>query len=416
MINETLVQPGIDFLSNYAARLRAFRPNARLFLLNVILIGAVMGIFRLLFNFYLLSLGYDEAMAGQLTTVSSLTTLIAALPLGYLADRLGRKPALLLSGLVSALALMAMWAWPTQAMLYFSNVLLGLAQGMGAATIGPFLMENSSDDERTYLFSFHQGLSMLMTSVGSWVGGYMPGWMGNLLLVEATSSRAYGAVLLIVGLGSLFAVLPFFLLKTPHLARGEKSLFTPIKYAMENPVLLGKLIGPMLVTSFGAGLIMPFMNLFFRQVYHQPDPVIGSLFAWGSLAMGIGLLAAPPMAERMGKIRLVVITQALSIPFLALLGFAPWFWMSAGAYYIRVALMNMSTPVYQTYVMEHVDPGARATVASLISMAWSFGWAFSPMASGWIQVRYGFGPAYIGTIVLYTISVFMYWAFFWRKK
>ena len=159
---------------------------------------------------------------------------------------------------------------------------------------------------------------------------------------------------------------------------------------------------------------MPFMNVFFREVHHQSDPVIGTLFAWGSLAMGIGLLIAPPLAERTGKIQLVVITQALSIPFLILLGFSPIFWVGAATYYIRLALMNMSSPVYQTFIMEHVEPSARATVASLTSMAWNFGWAFSPTISGWLQVKFGFGPPFIGTIILYTISVIMYWAFFWR--
>jgi MFS family permease len=130
--------------------------------------------------------------------------------------------------------------------------------------------------------------------------------------------------------------------------------------------------------------------------------------------MGIGLLIAPPIAERTGKIQLVVITQGLSIPFLALLGFAPWFWLSTAAYYVRIALMNMSGPVYQTYVMERVEPSARATVASLVSMANSFGWAFSPSISGWLQVHYGFGPVYLSVIVLYTLSVYLYWRFFWN--
>jgi MFS family permease len=130
--------------------------------------------------------------------------------------------------------------------------------------------------------------------------------------------------------------------------------------------------------------------------------------------MGIGLLIAPPLADRMGKIQLVVITQGLSIPFLVMLGFTPWFWMSALAYYVRLALMNMSSPVYQTYVMEHVEPSARATVASLVSMSWNFGWAFSPTISGLLQVRYGFAPPFLGTIILYTLSVVLYWAFFWR--
>jgi MFS family permease len=202
----------------------------------------------------------------------------------------------------------------------------------------------------------------------------------------------------------------------PQLKKSERALFAPFAYAAKQPALLGKLIIPMLVTSIGAGLFMPFMNIFFRTVYHQPDPVIGSILAWGALAMGIGLLIAPPIAERTGKIQLVVVTQGLSIPFLALLGFAPWFWLSGLAYYVRIALMNMSSPVYQTFVMERVEPEARATVASLVSMANNFGYAFSPSISGWLQVKYGFGPVFAGVLILYSISVYLYWKYFWNAK
>ncbi len=57
------------------------------------------------------------------------------------------------------------------------------------------------------------------------------------------------------------------------------------------------------------------MNVFFRNVYRLSDNSIGVIFAWGSLAMGIGLIIAPMIAERVGKIQTVVATQALSIPF-----------------------------------------------------------------------------------------------------
>jgi MFS family permease len=160
---------------------------------------------------------------------------------------------------------------------------------------------------------------------------------------------------------------------------------------------------------------MPFMNIFYRQSYASSDQAIGALFAAGSLAMAFGLLAAPPLADRLGKIRVVVVTQALSVPFLFLLGFAPWFWLSALAYLVRAALMNMSNPVYQTFVMEQVDEEARATVASLVSMSWSFGWAFSPSLSGYLQVRYGFGPIFMGTIVSYIIAIALCWRSFGRR-
>lgn len=403
-------------LAEYASRLRDFRPNARLYLINVVIFGATMGVFRLLFNFYVLSLGYNEALLGNLVTASNFSALLAALPAGYLADMLGRKSSLILSSALIIFSVAAMVIWPGVGALFSMNILFGLAQSLAAVTMSPFLMENSGAGERTYLFSFSSGLQMASASVGSWIGGYLPGWVGGWRSVEAVSSQAYGGALLVIAITAIAGLVPLAMLRTYRLERSERTVFAPLSYAANHPGLLSKLILPVLLTSIGAGLIMPFMNVFFRQVYQQPDPVIGSLFAWGSLAMGIGLLVAPPLADRMGKIQLVVISQGLSIPFLVLLGFSPWFWMSAAAFYVRLALMNMSGPIYQTYVMERVDPSARATVASLVSMSWNFGWAFSPAISGMLQVRYGFGPSFLGTLFLYTIAVVMYWAFFWRRR
>jgi MFS family permease len=403
-------------LDEYVERVGRFRPNARLYLVNVILSGLSMGVFRLLFNFYALSLGFDEAILGKLVTTSSLTALLLALPAGYLADILGRKQSLVIGGLLTGVSIIGMVLFPYEGAFYAFNVLLGFSQSLWSITMAPFLMENSGEEERTYLFSFGQGLQMLSSFAGNWLGGYLPSWMGAWKGVSSTDSLAYAWSIAVVAAMFLFGILPLFFLRRNRMVGEARSVFAPIQYARANPKLLSKLVLPMLITSIGAGLIMPFMNVFFRVVHQQPDPVIGTLFAWGSLAMGIGLLIAPPLAERYGKIQIVVITQALSVPFLIMLGFAPWFWMSAAAYYVRLALMNMSGPVYQTFVMEQVAPDARATVASLTSMAWNFGWAFSPTISGELQVSYGFGPPFIGTIMLYTIAIFMYWAFFWRGK
>jgi MFS family permease len=305
---------------------------------------------------------------------------------------------------------------PTKGAFYAFQIVMGAAQSLAGITMAPFLMENSGDEERTYLFSFGQGLQMLSSFVGNWLGGYLPTWIALRQGINPTDSQAYAGSLLIVAGLYLLELLPLTLLHRNRMVGQARSVFAPIEYATKNPHLLGKLVIPMLITSIGAGLIMPFMNVFFRTVHQQPDPAIGTMFAWGSLAMGVGLLVAPPLAERFGKIQVVVVTQALSVPFLILLGFSPWFWLSAISYYIRLALMNMSNPVYQTFVMEHVDPEARATVASLTSMAWNFGWAFSPTVSGFLQVNYGFGPAFIGTILMYIVAITMYWAFFWRGQ
>ena len=111
-------------LREYASRVRAFKPNARFYLLNVTITGAAMGVFRLLFNFYVLSLGFDEALLGSLITTSSLSALLAALPMGYLADLMGRKLSLLVSGALISVSILVMVLWPGELIVLLSNICL----------------------------------------------------------------------------------------------------------------------------------------------------------------------------------------------------------------------------------------------------------------------------------------------------
>ena len=403
-------------LKTYISRIRAFTPNAVKYLISIMIYGAGFGIHRILFNFFLRSLGYDETLMGLLSTVSSMTVLIAALPMGYLADYFGRKRSLVISALLIGPSILLMVIFPSVPMLIIMNIVMGLGSSLGSVTSGPFLMENSSEVERTYLFSLSSGLRMAAFSVGDWVGGYLPTWFGGIFDVSAVSPTAYAWAIGVAGILVMLAVLPRALLKHNELPDNERSIFAPITFARSHPGMLSKLLMPMFITSIGAGLIMPFMNIFFSKVHNQPDPVIGTMFAWGSLAMGIGLILAPAFADRYGNIQVVVWSQGLSIPFLVMLGFSPLFGLSALAYFVRLTLMNMSSPIYQTFVMEQVDAESRAMVASLNSMVHSFGRAFSPVISGWLQVNYGFGPPFIGTITLYVIAILMYYLFFMRGR
>src|SRR5512137_1922288 len=102
-----------NVIQTYIARVRAFHPNARLYLVSALLTGAALGVYRLLFNFYMLSLGYDERLIGQLITTTSMTALLVALPMGYLSDLIGRKWSLILGGGSVVVSILAMVVLPS---------------------------------------------------------------------------------------------------------------------------------------------------------------------------------------------------------------------------------------------------------------------------------------------------------------
>src|SRR5438093_13664785 len=98
-------------LRNYWSQLSAFSSNARLFLLSNLLGGVVISVYSLLFNFYLLSLGYQQDFLGLIASLGQLTVFLAALPAAALSNSLGRKRAMLLALGASTLAMLGFLVW-----------------------------------------------------------------------------------------------------------------------------------------------------------------------------------------------------------------------------------------------------------------------------------------------------------------
>ncbi len=398
----------------YFNRLRQFQSNARLYLVSVLLTGAAMGIYNLLFNFFVLSLGHNEAFIGKLVSLNHASIIVMAL-LSAMLMRTVRRKWVLIGGIgLSAVSVLLMVLVPEQWVILGMSVLLGGAQCLINISIAPFLMESSGEEERTYLFSTAFALQMAAMFGGNWAGGKLPGWLIAAGLAGDVEAGYRIALLVMAGL-TLLGLIPVLRMRVVPFLHNETPEKVNLPELLKQSRNMGKLVTPVLLTSLGAGLIMPFMNVFFRHIHHQTDEMIGLVFAFGSLAMGLGMVAAPPLAERFGKVQLFTLSRGLSLPFLLLLGTSPWFGLAALAYNVRIMLMNMAGPVYQNFVMDEVEPGLRPVAASMLTVSGSLGWGISSMISGWLQVNYGFGPAFVGAGIGYALGVFSAWWFFLRK-
>lgn len=398
-------------LRDYVHNIKKFSPQARLYLFVSVLQGVGWGIFQLFFNFYILSLGYQRDFLGMLISIPPMTAIVMALFAGYISDLIGRKRAFIFGNIVTVIAQAMMLLWPTSTMLILAGVLRGAGQSLFRVTASPFLMENSTESERTHLFSFSSGLRTLASFLGNFLGGGLPALFGNFLGVSATDSLAYAWSLGITTMLTTLTLIPLSRLKVQTRVMAQSPL-APFQALWKHREMMTRLLLPSLVLSLGAGMLIPFLNVFFRFRYNLSDDTIGALFGIGSLGMGFALMMGPILAERWGKPKTVVITQALSIPFLIILGFVHSLTLAYVAFFVRMALMNLAGPVYQTMVMEEADAEARGMAASLYSLIWSSGRALSPVISGPVQEAYGFDPVFLSTILAYTLSVGMvYWWF-----
>jgi MFS family permease len=143
---------------------------------------------------------------------------------------------------------------------------------------------------------------------------------------------------------------------------------------------VGRIFLPNIIISMGAAILIPYMNLFFKETFPISDKVLGLLFALSSVVTGVATLASPVLADRWGRIRSLVITQMMSIPFLLMIGFVPNIWVAGLAFWVRAALMNMGNPLYSAFAMEQVAARERATVSGLMGMSWNIGWTVGPLS------------------------------------
>jgi len=417
--------------SAYLGMMRLFSRNVWLVLLYGMGTGLIFGVFLFTFNFYVLSLGpeYDEAFLGTLQSAASLATILMALPAAYLAQRYSPKGVMAAAGLITAVSYLGMVLWPDRLPLVAFRMLAGVAMSLGAVAGAPFLMANTGARERQWAFSYQAGLSTVASFFGNLLAGFLPGRLGAMAGVGPTDPLAYQLSLGSMVALSALSLLPLFLIRGA-VRPSSQGVELPWVQVRRYWRMFTRFLLPSLVIGLGAGLMQPFMNVYFRNVYQKPDPAIGVVFALGGLAMAVGFFIGPPMADRLGKIRTVMWTQALSIPFLITLGLGAWlvpsglvaagvFFVIAGvAYIFRLALMNLSNPVYQTFILERVPEQAQALSVSLTNLVFQVGWFIMPQVSGQLQVTHGpsgFAFVFAGVTVLYAAAIGLEKLFFGRE-
>src|SRR5579884_2898971 len=86
-------------LGQYVLALRAFNRNVWLFLTCTAFRGMAIAAMQTVLNLYLYSLGYDARFIGIINGMQSVAILLVSVPLGYIADRFGRRSVLVLGGI-----------------------------------------------------------------------------------------------------------------------------------------------------------------------------------------------------------------------------------------------------------------------------------------------------------------------------
>jgi MFS family permease len=264
---------------------------------------------------------------------------------------------------------------------------------------------------RTYLFSAQFAANLAAGFFGSLIGGWLPSLFGRVASIDPKSLQAVQWTVLVAAVLYFVTALPLWKLR--EVRPKERSEGTGWHVPKAARKIIVKLLVPNAFIGLGAGLIIPFLNIFVEGKFGISYATLGVVFAWSQLGMAIAVMLQPILAERFGRTTSIVIVQALSLPFITMLGFSPSFALVAVALFVRSALMNAANPIYAEFSMSQVREAWRPSLAAVETMVWAGGWTIAPFVSGWVRSRLGFergfAVLFIAMLVLYVIGISYTW-------
>lgn len=356
-------------------------------------------------------MGFTEDLIGEILSMTAWGTTIISIPAALIIPKFQVKKIIIMSVLFTGLFSVFQVGSTGKTSLLWVSLFLGMASSVARVAAAPFLMQNSTSKERTYLFSLHFGIYLASAIVGSLGGGYLPNLFSHYVGSKAMAFRY--SLFLSVFL-SLLSLIPFLLLTPDKKAkkRLEPGKEWNKKLLAERGILLFKLCFPFFILGMGAGLIIPFLNLYFSDRFQLPARTIGLFFALLQFFMLAGILLGPLFSKKFGMIKTVVGTQLSSIPFMLVLAFTYRLPLAVFSFLFRGALMNMSQPISTNFAMEKVKEKEHALTNAFLMFSWNVSWAVSANLGGRLIKAYSFTPPLLITVGLYVISSFLYYLFF----
>ena len=406
-----------DEAIGYADRLKCFSHNARYYLLFVFLITLNVGIYGVIFNLYILSLGFGEDFLGLILSISSASVGIFAIPAAFVCDRLGRKRTLFLSSLFLSVSLLFLYNSTSRWLLIAFSIAYGGASTLNLVTGATFLVENSTAYERMHLFSMYSIIYAVATFTGNLVGGYLPdlssSLAANMFGLAICESIGYRLTLYISLVAVILSLLPLAGIKENNTllscsTAGQLSLYrSTFKSQMVQKMLLFYCL-----LGAGWGTALPYFNVFLNVVFKASSAEIGLIFSSAQLIMIAGYFLVPVLVERNGRVQLASMLQALSIPFLLIFTFSSSLLVSAFGYVMRYLLMNMANPILNSFKLEIAGAKERSIINSSMWMACYTFVGIGTYAGGLMMAAGRPEMPFIATSIIYLTSAMVYFIFF----
>lgn len=377
--------------------------------------------FFLILNLLLRKAGYSDADIASLVSFRFIGTLLFAFPTGLFIRGRRLKPFFVASAaglpVVSLLVLEMISRGNldiAKVFLFFWGILFMFIQVCAL----PFILRNT----RSLVQSEAITLNYSMYSLGQIFSGI---FISALVAREQIQIGEYVLkfselnILRLISAMSVFSVLCM-LFSTEHKIISESKIsfnrFRKDIVEYDWRLILNSMI-PTFLLSVGAGLTIPFINLFFNSVFGMDSDTFSEMGSVAALLVFGGATLVPYIKRTFGFEVAITLSQSLAVFFLIIMAFTEFLvhvpgmmWLAVICFLIRQPLMNMAAPMTSELTMSYVGEKNRELMSSLIASIWSGSYVISALIFQWLRANeIPYYAVLLLTAALYSSGVIVYY-------
>ncbi len=419
-------------LHNLRTHLGQFDRDVRRHLINAAILAVTLdgGINTVLFNLYLLRLGYGPELIGAVNAVGMGMFAVACLPVGRLCERYGLLR-IMRVGMVlifSGTLFVPLAGWmpvTTQtAVLILSAALTNTGLACYFVATAPYLGALTTLQQRTSIFSTQSATFAVFGFVGSLLGGNLPPLLVSLGIGTLAQASPFLWTLWLIPLLLLVPVYIVWQMRDANVSDAESTLpavgiSTDSAAASRAAFILIGMFGLIRFLQVGGVASMQtFFNVYMDRELHVSTATIGTIQAIAKLLGVPAALAIPWLTRKVGAAGAVI--GALVVAALGILPLAwiPIWWVGAAGY----ILVWLTTPVrytaYMVYIMSHTPSRLHGTLNGSQEGLAGLSFALIAFAGGYMIQALGYSLLFtLSAVVMLLGALLMAWfAIVLRKR
>jgi MFS family permease len=386
-------------------------------------VGTTLGyaIILLIYNLYLVDLGYHEDFIGWFTALNALAMSGGALAAIPLSKWVGHSWSLVIASAEVVISCLGLSLAVDPSAILVWGAINGFAVGHSLVPGSPLVLEHTDQKARADAFAAFFGAQSLSQALGSVIAGLLPvAFATALLLGDPQRVTPLRLTLITSGIVSILGLLPAVWLARGVAAPVAVESARPVAPSASAPRRSDRWLILMFSTinflwALGIGVVLPFLNVYLGDRLGGTTADIGLIFGLNSAAMVLASPLAPALGRRLGSVSAMAVARLGTVILMLVMAFAPQLTLAALVFTVRGGLVALTWPLDTSFGLELVSSGSSASLTGARSIAFNLGWALAGLVGGQIIFHFGYSTAFVLSAAITLVAALAHYRLFRRS-